>query len=120
VIKTLIKLAIVVLLANAIWRVGSAYVSYYRFKDAVTEVAINSRNKTDDELHQKVMELAMQYDEPIADDAVAIRHDENRTYIDASYTQPVALFPGYEYPWSFSLSVDSQAGAAFRRDLPNP
>jgi hypothetical protein len=103
VIKTLIKLAIVVLLANAIWRVGSAYVSYYRFKDAVTDVAINSRSKTDDELRQK-----------------AIRHDENHTYIDASYTQPVALFPGYEYPWSFSLSVDSQAGAAFRRDLPNP
>lgn len=119
-IKALIKLAIVVLLANAIWRVGSAYLAYYRFKDAVTEVAINSRNKTDDELRQKVMALAEQYDQPLAEDALAIRHEENQTVIDASYIEPVAVFPGYEYKWAFSFSVDSQAGATFRKELPNP
>jgi hypothetical protein len=120
VIKTLIKLAIVVLVANAIWRVGSAYVSYYRFKDAVADIAVSSKNKTDDELRQKVMEIAMQYDAPLAEDAVAIRHEDNHTYIDASYEEPVAVFPGYERPWAFSFTVDSQAGAAFRKELPNP
>jgi hypothetical protein len=120
VIKTLIKLAIVVLVANAIWRAGSAYVSYYRFKDAVADVAVNSKNKTDEELHKKVMDVAMQYDAPLADDAVAIRHEDNHIYIDASYEQPVAVFPGYERQWTFSFTVDSQAGAAFKKDLPNP
>jgi len=119
-IKTLIKLAIIVLIANAIWRAGSAYLSYYKFKDAVTDVAINSRNKTDDELREKVMKLAMEYDEPIDPDAITIRREENHLYIDGSYTKPVALFPGYEYQWTFSLDADSAAGAAFRRQLPDP
>jgi archaellum component FlaF (FlaF/FlaG flagellin family) len=118
--KTLIKLAIVVLLANAIWRAGSTYLSYYKFNDAVTDVAITSKNKTDEELREKVMVLAMQYDQPIDADAVTIRHDGNRVYIEGSYKKPVALFPGSEYQWPFSLSADSAAGATFRRDLPNP
>ena len=119
-IKTLIKLAIIVLIANAIWRAGSAYLSYYKFKDAVTDVAIGSRNKTDDQLREKVMSLAMEYDEPIDPDAITIRREENRLYITGSYTKPVALFPGYEYQWTFSLNADSAEGAAFRRQLPDP
>ena|SRR5215472_14195863 len=119
-IKTLIKLALIVLVANAIWRAGSAYLSYYKFKDAVTDVAINSKNKTDDQIREKVMALAMEYDEPIDADAVTIRREENHLYIDGSYTKPVALFPGYEYQWTFTLDADSATGAAFRRELPNP
>jgi hypothetical protein len=120
VIKNIIKLAIVVLLANAIWRGGSAYLSYYKFNDSVTDVAINSRNKTDDELKAKVMALAMEYDEPIDADAVTISHEGNRVVIEGAYTKSVALFPGYEYLWKFSVRGDSQSGATFRRDLPNP
>jgi hypothetical protein len=120
VIKTIFKLAIVVLLANAIWRGGSTYLSYYKFNDAVTEVAINSKNKTDEDLRDKVMTLAMQYDQPIDADAVMIQHDGARVHIEGSYVKPVSLFPGTEYQWPFSLSADSTAGATFRRDLPNP
>jgi hypothetical protein len=120
VIKTLLKLAIVVLLANAMWRAGSAYLSYYKFNDAVTEVAITSKNKTDDELREKVMKLAMEYEQPIEADAVTIRHDGTRVFIEGSYKKPVALFPGGEYQWPFSLSADSTAGATFRRELPTP
>jgi len=120
VIKNIIKLAIVVLLANAIWRGGSAYLSYYKFNDSVTDVAINSRNKTDDELREKVMALAMEYDEPIDPDAVTIKREGKHVVIEGAYTKPVALFPGYEYQWNFSVRGDSAAGATFRRELPNP
>jgi len=120
VIKTLIKLAIVVLLANAIWRAGSAYLSYYKFKDAVTDIAINAKDKTDDELRTKVMALAMEYEEPIAPEDVAIRREDNHVFIEGSYTKPVAIFPWYDYQWTFSLTADSAAGATFRRNLPNP
>ena len=119
-IKTLIKLAIVVLLANAIWRAGSAYLSYYKFQDAVTDVAIKSRDKTDEELRTKVMALAMEYDEPIDPDAVTIKREGTHVVIEGEYTKPVALLPGYEYQWKFSVRGDSAAGATFRRDLPNP
>ena len=119
-IKTLIKLAVIVLLANAIWRAGSTYLAYYKFNDAATEVAINSKNKTDEELRDKVMALAMEYDQPIDADAVMIQHDSTRVRIEGSYVKPVSLFPGTEYQWPFSLSADSTAGATFRRELPNP
>ena len=119
-IKTLIKLAIVVLLANAIWRAGSAYLSYYKFEDAVTDVAIKSRDKTDEELRTKVMVLAMEYDEPIAAEDVTIRREDKHLVIEGSYTKPVAIFPWYDYQWTFSLKGDSAAGATFRRELPNP
>ena len=33
--KTLLKLVIVALLANALWRIGSAYATFYKFTDAV-------------------------------------------------------------------------------------
>ena len=57
-VKALVKLAIIVLLANGIWRVSAAYISYYKFKDAVKEAAMYSKDKTDDQLRQKVMDLA--------------------------------------------------------------
>jgi hypothetical protein len=120
VIKTLIKLAIVVLLANAIWRAGSAYLSYYKFQDAVTDVLIKSKDKTDDELRTKVMALAMEYDEPIGPEDVTIRREDKRVLIEGSYTKAVAIFPWYDYQWKFSLTADSAAGATFRRELPNP
>ena len=56
-IKAVVKLAIVALVANAIWRIGSAYMSYYRFKDAVDELALHSKGKTVEELKDRVLEL---------------------------------------------------------------
>ena len=41
-LKLLIKLALAGLIANAAWRMGSTYLSFYRFKDAVSESALDS------------------------------------------------------------------------------
>lgn len=120
-IKAMIKIAIVLLLANALWRAGSAYISYYKFKDAVLELAIHSGGKTDDQLRDKVMELAAAYDEPIEASAVAIRHEEQHTFIDGAYRKPVLLFPGYEFQWPFTVSVDGFVIVPVKLgDLANP
>ena len=50
--RLLVKLAIAGLIANASWRMGSAYLSFYRFKDAVAETTQYSKEKSDDELRQ--------------------------------------------------------------------
>ena len=105
-IKAIVKLAVVVLAANAIWRAGSAYVSFYKFQDAVKDVAVHSRGLSDDQMKEKVIELAAAYDEPLSAEAVTVRRDEHHTFVDGSYTKPVALLPGYEYAWPFSLNVD--------------
>ena len=38
-LKLIVKLALAALIANAAWRLGSAYLQFYRFTDAVTQAA---------------------------------------------------------------------------------
>ena len=105
-IKSLIKIAIAVLLANALFRIASAYISYYKFQDAVQEYSLRIAGKTDDQIKSRVGELAAQYGEPIDADAITLRKDEQHTYIEGNYIKPVAVVPGYEYQWPFSLKAD--------------
>jgi hypothetical protein len=106
-LKLILKLVLVALIANATWRLGSAYVAFYRFKDAVAETAQFGNQRSRAELLQRVFELASQFDIPLAIDAVSIRRDDlNHTIIDGSYTQPVDVLPGYRYMCPFSWHVD--------------
>jgi hypothetical protein len=105
--KLLVKVAVAALIANAAWRTGSAYLKFYRFRDAVAETVQFGTDKTKAELQQRVLELASEYDIPIAADAVSVRRDEqNHTFVDGSYLEPVDLLPGYRYLWPFVCHVD--------------
>ena len=106
-IRLLVKLAIAALIANATWRAGSAYMTFYRFRDAVAEATLYSKGKSDNELRRRVLDLASNYDVPLADEAVTVRRQDNHTFVDASYTQPVDLMPGYRYQWPFTFNIDS-------------
>jgi hypothetical protein len=106
-IKFFVKLALAALLANGVWHLGSAYLTYYRFKDAVTEFAQFNPKKSPAEVQRRILDLASQYDVPVATDDVSVRRDErNHTVISGSYTQPVDLLPGYRHGWVFSLDLD--------------
>jgi hypothetical protein len=120
-IKAIIKLAIVALIANAIWRIGSAYMSFYRFKDSVDELALHSKGKTVEELKDRVLELAASYDEPVDAGAVSVRREEPHLIVQGSYKKRVLLAPGFEYAWPFSLSIDEMVITPTRLgDLTNP
>ncbi len=106
-IKLIIKLAIAALVANATWRVGNAYLSYYRFTDSLTQAAQFGGNKTDAELHARMMELAQTYDIPIDDETLTIQRNRDHTVIVGDYTQPIEVAPGYQYPWRFKVSIDT-------------
>jgi hypothetical protein len=106
-VRTILKLATAALIANAAWRTGSAYLTYYRFKDAVTEAAQYSKGKSEAELRQRVLDLASNYDVPLSEDAVTVRLQDNHTMVDASYTLPLDLLPGYRYEWPFALNIDT-------------
>ena len=105
-LKLLIKLALAALVANAAYRLGTAYLSYYRFTDAVAQTALFGTDRSRAQLHRRVIELASQYDVPLAEDGFTIRRDENHTIVDGGYTQPVDLLPGYQYRWPFTVHVD--------------
>lgn len=106
-LKLILKLAVVALVVNAAWRLGSVYLQYYRFQDAATETAQFAGDRPANDLKARMVALAVQYDVPLDEDAVSIRKNElNHTIIDASYQKPVDLFPGYTRQWPFSIHVD--------------
>ncbi len=104
-IKFIIKLALSVLVANATWRIGSAYVSHYRFEDAVREAALTPR-VTDEQLRARIMELASENDAPLEAENLAITHGQSHVLVDASYVRPIEVLPGFPYAWQFAWSVD--------------
>ena len=104
--KLLIKLAVVALIANAAWRLGLEYAAHYRFSDSVQEAAVNS-GQSDGQLRQHVLELAAKYDVPLTDEALTIRTENSRRFINGSYVKPITILPGYDRSWSFTLAVES-------------
>jgi hypothetical protein len=105
-IKLIVKLALAALIANAVWRVGSAYVSYYKFKDAVAEAAQFGRGKSEDQLHDRIVELASQLDLPLAENRVTVRRSNDHTYVDGSYVKAIGVLPGYQRDWPFEFHID--------------
>jgi hypothetical protein len=106
-LKPLVKLVLAALIANAGWRLGSAYMRFYRFTDAVTQTAQFGTERSRADLPQRIRELASQYDVPLTVGDVTVQRDNrNHTIIDGSYTERVDLAPGYQYPWPFTLHVD--------------
>ena len=104
--KLLIKLAVVALIANAAWRLGLEYATHYRFSDSVQEAAIVS-GQSEGQLRQHVLELAERYGVPLIDEALTIRTEYSRRFINASYVKPIAILPGFNRDWSFTLAVES-------------
>jgi hypothetical protein len=106
-VKLLVKLALTALVANAVWRLGSAYLQFYRFSDAVSQVVQSAPMNSRDDLDRRVIDLASQYDIPLSSGDITVKQDErNHTTVEGAYTKPIDFAPGYQYPWPFALHVD--------------
>jgi hypothetical protein len=108
-IRFFLKVALAALIANAAWQLGSAYATFYRFREAVTEASRFSATKSEETLRRRVLELASQFGVPVSDDEFSIRREDGHTYIDGSYSQRIELVPGYPHQWSFAWNIDTSA-----------
>ena len=109
-IKLILRLAIAALVANAAWRVGSAYVSHYKFQDSVQQAALFRGSMTDDALRRRIFEFASDFDIPVSDDQVTLTTTLRHTVVEGGYTRIIELAPGFEYPWEFTFHVDTLQG----------
>ena len=105
--KTILKLAAVALVANAIWHLWGAYSSHFKFRDAVQYAAQYRGEASDADLRQQVLQSAIQFDVPVAANEVTVIHENTHTTVMLSYVRPVELAPGFVYPWAFSLNIDT-------------
>jgi hypothetical protein len=104
--KLLLKLAIAGLVANAAWRVGTSYASYYGFKDSVRQAAL-VREQSEAMLRDRVVKIGADYGVPVTEDSFTITTELRRVFLAGSYVQPILLLPGYEYPWPFVWEVEA-------------
>ena len=120
-IKTFLKLALLAAFANVSWHVFVVYSAHYKFKDGVTYVAHYRGDMTDDQIRDRVLELAAQFDVPVEPNALSITHQDKHTMVHASYIKPVELLPGFIYQWPLTLNVDTFASPPPPADgLPGP
>ena len=105
--KLLLKLIVVALVANAAWHVMTVYTAYYKFKDAVQQTTQFGNDKSVEQLRTRILSLATDYDLPIGEDDLSVRRESLHTIVDASYSKPIDLAPGFSQPWRFEVHVDT-------------
>jgi len=117
-IKFILKLLVAALIANAAWHTMSAYASYWKFKDAVTQTTQFGNDKSLATLKARILQLAMDYDLPIdGDDFTITRSRETlHTVVDGTYARDIEFAPGFVRPWSFPFHIDTFSEAPLSGD----
>jgi hypothetical protein len=104
--RTLFKLVVVALVANAVWHLFGAYYPNFKFQDAVEYAAQNGASLSQEALRDKVVELASQFEVPLTAEQVTVSRVNTHTIVDLSYKRPIELIPGFKPEWPFSIHVD--------------
>jgi len=105
--KSIIKLLIAALIANATWRIGTEYLSYYKFKDSVRELTQHRAAKTETQLRERILQIANQYDIPLAEESLTITQVNNHTVVEGSYVKPIEVVPTFRFDWPFQFHIDT-------------
>ena len=105
-LRNLVRIAVLLLLAHALYRFVPVYMHYQQFKDAVAEAALFSKDRSEAEIIDRVMELAARYRVPIERDAVQVTRDERKTYINVMYDEQIEWVPSYKRRMPFTIEVE--------------
>ena len=81
-IKTVIKLALVALVANATWHMFNAYWPHYKFKDGVQFATQFRGDISDDALREEILGLASRFEVPVTASDVSVTHEERHTIVE--------------------------------------
>jgi hypothetical protein len=104
--RTILKLVVVALVANAVWHLFGAYAPNYKLQDGIQYAALNRGQMSDEALQERILDLAVQFEVPLTASQVSVTHGNNHTLVDVSYVRPIELAPGFRYPWPFSMHID--------------
>ena len=114
--KGILRLALLAVVANAMWHLFVPYRAFVRFKVAVQDSALDDLGRSEDDQSARVLALASQYGIPLTPANFTLRRDQTHTTTDGRFTQPIELFPTVWYPWTFSWHTDTLHFAPTRVD----
>jgi hypothetical protein len=104
-IRKIVKLAVFLFIANAVYQVAPVAWRHLQFKDALQELVLYSQKSTDAELVNRTMTLADESSVPLEREYVRVRRETGALHIDASYVEPLHLLPRYSYRWEFDIDA---------------
>jgi hypothetical protein len=104
--KSIIKIALGLVLVTAAFQGGRAALKHYTFVDALQETMLFGSSRNEAQIADKVIELAAEYEIPLDPDLMSVRREPFLITIEAPYTDTVNLLPGfYSRKWDFDASV---------------
>lgn len=106
-IKGLFKLAIVLLIAHALFRFVPPYWSFTQFKWELKETAVGWREHPDGAVADEVLAIARKHNVPITQDNIRVRRQPDHIFVDVSYTVDMELVPTMKRPWTFDANIDA-------------
>ena len=101
----LIKIAIVLLVLHAVWRLGASYWRFYSFEDQVREMAVASGPQSEETLQDSVIRIATENGIPLAPEDLTVRKESGFVSVTAAYNENVEILPRYPYPWRHALDM---------------
>jgi hypothetical protein len=129
-VKTLIKIAVALIVVHGAVRVGSVFWTYYRYEDALLQIAQFGDRRAERQLCDEALTTAADYGVPIAAADLTIRKGGNPPFncesgatvlqsgaqgvgmvqiiIEGHYQERLQLFPGYFYPWEFKPAASAR------------
>jgi hypothetical protein len=109
-VKTIIKLAVLLLVAHALYRFVPVYVHFQEFKDAVHETALFAAQKSPFEISERVMQLAVEHQVPVRAEYVQVTQENQKTSIQVRYVEQIEWLPRYRKPMQFEVKADAWQG----------
>jgi hypothetical protein len=105
--KTIFQIGVALILLTASVQGARAALKHYQFVDAIQEAMLFAGSRTEDQIADRVLELAGDYGIPLEPANVSVQRAPYQITIDAPYTDIVNVLPGvYSRPWDFDTQVN--------------
>jgi hypothetical protein len=104
-VRLTIKLLILAMILHAAFRIVPVFYTHWKFRDALTELATYSNRRTADEVLDKAVRLAKDYELPLDRGDFAIRREKQFTSIATRYDVQLEYFPRQYYPYEFVIDI---------------
>lgn len=105
--KLLIKLAVLLLLGNALFRFIPPYWDHTQFVRELEETSIGWREYSDAEVRELVFAMAQGRNLPLERDQISVRRERDHLFVAVAYSRPMKLVPGSKYTYDFDSKVDT-------------
>jgi len=128
--KTLIKIAIALIVLHGAFRVGNAYWTFYRYEDALLQIAQFGDRRTERQVCDEALSAAAELGVPIAAADLTIHKGGNPPFncetgptalkgsslavatvqltIEGWYQDRLQVLPSYFYPWEFKPTASAR------------